>query len=172
MSPRRRTGSTAAPETSTLSVVDPAAARDLRVLGVRAEETLEYTPEERRHVRRRSWELLRQLAVAQPVGEREQEHAPPLRLELLEAATERLCVRIAHEAIERAGRVVRLVGRLVSQDVAPAVPGDVESAVAHQAVQPSFGAAAGGIEAVRLLPDLDEGVVHGVRGEGRLPADA
>ena len=62
MSPRRRTGSTAAPETSTLSVVDPAAARDLRVLGVRAEETLEYTPEERRHVRRRSWALLRQLA--------------------------------------------------------------------------------------------------------------
>ncbi|MDN5692608.1 MAG: GTP cyclohydrolase I [Micrococcaceae bacterium] len=37
MSPRRRTGSTAAPETSTLSVVDPAAARDLRVRGVRAE---------------------------------------------------------------------------------------------------------------------------------------
>ncbi len=62
MSPRRRTGSTAAPETSTLSVVDPAAAPDLRVLGVRAEETLEYTPEERRHVRRRSWALLRQLA--------------------------------------------------------------------------------------------------------------
>lgn len=62
MSPLRRTRSVPAPETSTLSVVDPGQAADLRVLGVRAEETLEYTPEERRHVRRRSWALLRQLA--------------------------------------------------------------------------------------------------------------
>ncbi|UBH25519.1 ABC transporter ATP-binding protein/permease [Micrococcus porci] len=51
-----------APVTSTLTVVDPAEAAGLRVLGVGAEESLDYTPAERRHVRRRSWALLRQLA--------------------------------------------------------------------------------------------------------------
>ena len=51
------------PDTSTLTVVDPAQAASLRVVGVGGEESLEYTPEERRHVRRRSWALLRQLAA-------------------------------------------------------------------------------------------------------------
>lgn len=53
---------TGSPDTSTLTVVDPDARHALRVTGVGGEETLEYTPEERRHIRRRSWALLRQLA--------------------------------------------------------------------------------------------------------------
>ena len=56
------------PDTSTLTVVDPAQAASLRVVGVGGEESLEYTPEERRHVRRRSWALLRQLAQPRPRG--------------------------------------------------------------------------------------------------------
>ena len=61
---------------------------------------------------------------------------------------------------------------LVARYLARVPPDKVERPVTDQADQKRLGAAASRIEAVRLLPELHEGVVHRVGCERRLADDA
>ena len=110
--------------------------------------------------------------MRQSLHEGQHDQLAAIGFQLGEAAAQRRALRAARQDGQRVGAVVGLLRNAVGQDVAPAPADDVERAIAGKAYQPGLATAARGVEAARLLPDLEEGVVRGVRRQRRLAGDA
>ena len=88
------------------------------------------------------------------------------------AAAQRRALAAARQDRQRVGAVVCLFRNSTGQDVPPATADDVERAIAGEADQPGLAVATLGIKPARLLPDLEEGVMRGVRRQRGLAGDA
>ena len=104
------------------------------------------------------------------VDVRERNAGPLGQLELFHAARERLDVDLRREPGEIRRRVRHLFERRRIKRMLVAQPAhDGDRPMAQHGMDPAAGRAALGIERVRLLPDLHEGVVDGVLGQVAAP---
>lgn len=113
-----------------------------------------------------------EFAVRQAIDKRHDHQPPALRIEQAQAAVERGALGTSDELGQCVGCFIGTFFWLVAGDFPRATADNIQGAIASEGDQEGLGAAARGVEPVRLLPDLDEGIVGRIGGERALPGDA